>query len=349
MRVFITLCLLATAYAKPQGYNYQNQQSSSSSSYQNQQQQHSSFQIKLPGLSTSTSSGIGVPEAPSFLQQALQNTKLTQSLINAPPPTTYIPPAAAVSVPAPLPTVATPNNFYQSPPQSQLQTSGFQTGFQPSHGHQQLPSFSSYPQQYQQGGNFGQPPSSSLVTKDIYVHVAPEEHEEHYQRPVLPPPPPRKHYRIVFIKAPSPKPSAAALRVNQAPTEEKTIIYVLTRKPDPIDLEAAYQEAAPKQPSKPEVYFIKYRTQEEAQHAQRTIQEQYDQLGGTTQISDEGIAPVTSVIGSLDPRNGGASGSGSSSSGGVSSAGISSSSSFSSSSSSSSGGASKYLPPIVRL
>ncbi|KAI8044787.1 uncharacterized protein LOC128252451 [Drosophila gunungcola] len=153
--------------------------------------------------------------------------------------------------------------------------------------------FNAYqPQQQQQ---------QHLVSKDIYVHVPPaEEPEDRYPQPVLPPAPPRKHYRIVFIKAPTPSVSKAALRIKTAPVEEKTIIYVLTKKPDPLDLQAAIEEAAPKQPSKPEVFFIKYKTQEEAAHAQRTIQAQYDQLGGTSQISDEGVAPVTSVIGVLD-------------------------------------------------
>ncbi|KAH8291975.1 hypothetical protein KR054_002851, partial [Drosophila jambulina] len=153
------------------------------------------------------------------------------------------------------------------------------------------------PQLQQQHQHHQQP----LVSKDIYVHVPPVDvAEEAYPQPALPPPPPRKHYRIVFIKAPTPSVSKAALRVKQAPVEEKTIIYVLTKKPDPLDLQAAIEEAAPKQPSKPEVFFIKYKTQEEAAHAQRTIQAQYDQLGGTSQISDEGVAPVTSVIGVLD-------------------------------------------------
>lgn len=116
-------------------------------------------------------------------------------------------------------------------------------------------------------------PTPDTVTKDIYVHVAPEDAEDQqYQQPALPPPPPRKHYRIVFIKAPSQNVNKAALRIQQAPTEEKTIIYVLTKKQDPLDLQAAIQDVQPKQPSKPEVYFIKYKTQEEAQHAQRTIQ-----------------------------------------------------------------------------
>ncbi|EDW54800.1 GM10719 [Drosophila sechellia] len=152
-----------------------------------------------------------------------------------------------------------------------------------------------------------QPQQQHLVSKDIYVHVPPaEEPEDRYPQPVLPPAPPRKHYRIVFIKAPTPSVSKAALRIKQAPVEEKTIIYVLTKKPDPLDLQTAIEEIAPKQPSKPEVFFIKYKTQEEAAHAQRTIQAQYDQLGGTSQVSDEGVAPVTSVIGVLDnQRNSG--------------------------------------------
>jgi len=112
-----------------------------------------------------------------------------------------------------------------------------------------------------------------MSLKDIYVHVPPaEEPEDRYPQPNLPPAPARKHYRIVFIKAPTPSATKTALRIKQAPVEEKTIIYVLTKKPDPLDLQAAIEEIAPKQPSKPEVFFIKYKTQEEAAHAQRTIQ-----------------------------------------------------------------------------
>ncbi|XP_037729452.1 mediator of RNA polymerase II transcription subunit 15 [Drosophila subpulchrella] len=157
--------------------------------------------------------------------------------------------------------------------------------------------YNALPQSYQPQ----QQQQQHLVSKDIYVHVPPaEEPEDRYPQPNLPPAPARKHYRIVFIKTPTPSATKTALRIKQAPVEEKTIIYVLTKKPDPLDLQAAIEEIAPKQPSKPEVFFIKYKTQEEAAHAQRTIQAQYDQLGGTSQVSDEGVAPVTSVIGVLD-------------------------------------------------
>lgn len=135
-----------------------------------------------------------------------------------------------------------------------------------------------------------------VVTKDIYVHVAPEEHQSSVQEHHTYHQPPRKHYRIVFIKAPSPDISKAV--VKQAPTEDKTIIYVLTKKQDPIDLKEALKSASSSKASKPEVYFIKYKTQEEAENAQRLIKAEYDKLGGTTHVSDETIAPVTSVIGS---------------------------------------------------
>ncbi|EDV94559.1 mediator of RNA polymerase II transcription subunit 15 [Drosophila grimshawi] len=182
--------------------------------------------------------------------------------------------------------------FNQQPQQQQI----FQQPQQ-----QQQQQFSNYAYNQPQTYNHGQAP---VVSKDIYVHVPPaDEPEDRHPQPAVPVGPPRKHYRIVFIKAPTPSVSKATLRVKQAPIEEKTIIYVLTKKPDPLDLQTAIEEA-PKPISKPEVFFIKYKTQEEAAHAQRTIQAQYDQLGGTTQVSDEGVAPVTSVIGSLDNQRG---------------------------------------------
>lgn len=176
---------------------------------------------------------------------------------------------------------AAPNFQQYLPPRQQQQNFGF-SGVQQQQQQQPtfVPNLVQQQQQQQQGQQYSgyqqqyQAPSS--VTKDIYVHVAPEEPEEQrYQQAPAPQLPPRKHYRIVFIKAPTPKTNTAALRINTAPTEEKTIIYVLTKKPDPLDIQAAFQDVQPKQPSKPEVYFIKYKTQEEAQHAQRTIQGEF--------------------------------------------------------------------------
>jgi len=75
---------------------------------------------------------------------------------------------------------------------------------------------------------------------------------------------------------------------------------VLAKKTTASDLQDAIAET-PQHINKPEVFFIKYRTPEEALNAQRQIQSQYDTLGGSSTITDEGVAPITSVVGSLDP------------------------------------------------
>ncbi|XP_017140227.1 adenylate cyclase, terminal-differentiation specific [Drosophila miranda] len=270
MRVFIVSCLLGLAMAVPQGYNYQAQQ-----------QPQLSQLPAIPQFATIAEQNL--------LQQALQSPRVNQALSGGSGSTISYPSAPQQNQ-APL--YQQQQQQQQSVLPQQTQLNGNFAYSQQSHQHQ-------YQQQQQQQLQQQQ----HLVSKDIYVHVPPaEDPEEHYPQPALPIAPPRKHYRIVFIKAPTPSVSKAALRIKQAPVEEKTIIYVLTKKPDPLDLQAALEEVAPKQPSKPEVFFIKYKTQEEAAHAQRTIQAQYDQLGGTSQVSDEGVAPVTSVIGVLDSQ-----------------------------------------------
>lgn len=70
----------------------------------------------------------------------------------------------------------------------------------------------------------------------------------------------QKHYKIIFIKAPSPPaPTPAQIALAQQ-NQEKTIVYVLVKKPDEIG-DIAIPTVPPTQPSKPEVYFIKYKTQ----------------------------------------------------------------------------------------
>lgn len=129
--------------------------------------------------------------------------------------------------------------------------------------------------------------------------LRPEENEELRQdEPLLENVPIRKNYRIVFIKAPSQnlKYTAAALKRAQSSNEEKTVIYVLSKKPDLTEIQQQLQVTQSEaKVQKPEVYFIKYKTQEEAQRAQQEIQAQYDALGGATHISDEGVAPIASV------------------------------------------------------
>lgn len=71
---------------------------------------------------------------------------------------------------------------------------------------------------------------------------------------------PQKHYKIIFIKAPTaPTPTAPVIPL-QAQNEEKTLVYVLVKKPEDQP-EISIPTAAPTQPTKPEVYFIRYKTQ----------------------------------------------------------------------------------------
>lgn len=73
-------------------------------------------------------------------------------------------------------------------------------------------------------------------------------------------PPAQKHYKIVFIKAPSPPAPTAPIIPPIPQNEEKTLVYVLVKKPEEQP-EITIPTPAPTQPSKPEVYFIRYKTQ----------------------------------------------------------------------------------------
>lgn len=92
------------------------------------------------------------------------------------------------------------------------------------------------------------------------MHVPPPDHEELAQpHAVGPAIPAQKHYKIIFIKAPTPPSYGRIQQQIAAQNEEKTLVYVLVKKPDSIE---DIQKALPQQqltPSKPEVYFIKYK------------------------------------------------------------------------------------------
>lgn len=75
---------------------------------------------------------------------------------------------------------------------------------------------------------------NTLIQKHIYVHVPPPQEEEEFNQPISPDSLSRqKHYKIIFIKAPS-TPSisqqiAQAQYAQQQQTEEKTLVYVLVK------------------------------------------------------------------------------------------------------------------------
>ncbi|XP_050299014.1 uncharacterized protein LOC126737940 [Anthonomus grandis grandis] len=162
----------------------------------------------------------------------------------------------------------------------------------------------------------------TLVQKHIYVHVAPPEPEEQRPQRVIGGGQSTKHYKIIFIKAPSYQPTQQQILQAQAQNEEKTLVYVLVKKPDDV-ADITLPTAAPTAPSKPEVYFIRYKAKSEA-------------VGGG---SGAGIGGGLGI--------GGGSGSGVGVGGGLGSGGSLSLSSSGSSSSVSGGGrpSSNYGPP----
>ncbi|XP_055382801.1 uncharacterized protein LOC129612963 [Condylostylus longicornis] len=183
-----------------------------------------------------------------------------------------------------------------------------------------------------------------IISKHVYLHSAPEEPDEEVfednsseQQ--------HKHYNVVFIKAPHQSVKTIATQTAQALNEEKTAIYVLSKKNDVSEIRQAISNV-PHHPAKPEVFFVKYRTPQEAQHAQQTIQSQYESLGGSTHISDEGFAPVSSVVGAFDGGNSGGFSSGGHVSGGGNGFVVSGGDSFVGSGSNVAGSvAASYLPP----
>ncbi|XP_060533828.1 uncharacterized protein LOC132706489 isoform X2 [Cylas formicarius] len=127
------------------------------------------------------------------------------------------------------------------------------------------------------GGSYGAPPGPppsqygppnggnggpAVVQKHVYVHVPPPEKDVPRPRKPIPVAPPQKHYKIIFIKAPTPPTPTAPVIPVQPQNEEKTLVYVLVKKPEEAP-EISIPTPAPTQPSKPEVYFIRYKTKKE--------------------------------------------------------------------------------------
>ncbi|EDW15264.1 uncharacterized protein Dmoj_GI22882 [Drosophila mojavensis] len=93
----------------------------------------------------------------------------------------------------------------------------------------------------------------------------------------------KKNLQVVFIKAPENKAVVGALNALAKQTsEDKTDIYVLNKQTDPHELASKLSAAQAQHKHKPQVHFVKYRTEEEALQAQQVIEAQY---GGATSPS----------------------------------------------------------------
>nr|NP_001299665.1 uncharacterized LOC106113758 precursor [Papilio xuthus]BAM17822.1 cuticular protein PxutCPT5 [Papilio xuthus] len=100
-----------------------------------------------------------------------------------------------------------------------------------------------------------------VINKHIYFHVPPPDIEEPIVQRL--PDPIKKTYKIIFIKVPSQESSNNA-RIQQAinnqinqnsAVSEKTLIYVLAKKPEPVQI----LPPPPPTPSQHEVLFVNYR------------------------------------------------------------------------------------------
>lgn len=161
------------------------------------------------------------------------------------------------------------------------------------------------------GGTFGTGGNIALGTSSIqrhvYVYSAPEEPEIISQKQISTGAA-QKHYKIIFIKTPAPPsytaPQIQALQQNQ----EKTLIYVLVKRPEDIG-DISIPTAAPTQPSKPEVYFIKYKTQKTAQtggtvQSTGTAENIGLSTGSKTQFTTTGTDFTSSSGGSVSSKYG---------------------------------------------
>ncbi|KAH8383114.1 hypothetical protein KR009_006894 [Drosophila setifemur] len=100
-----------------------------------------------------------------------------------------------------------------------------------------------------------------------------------------------KGLRVVFIKGPENRGlENAALALAKQAAQQETAIYVLNKQTDIGDLANKLNAIRSNTNNKPEVHFVKYRTPEDAANAQRAIQSQYDQLGGSSQAINGGVA-----------------------------------------------------------
>ncbi|XP_055847409.1 keratin, type I cytoskeletal 10-like [Episyrphus balteatus] len=191
-------------------------------------------------------------------------------------------------------------------------------------------------------------PQTVEYSKQFYNFEAPEEAHEEGQvtrqlSNVL-----KKNLQVVFIKAPENNAATnAALQLAKQAIEQRTAIYVLTKQQDGAHLVGQLQQIQENVQTKPEVKFVKYRTNEDVLRAKAEIQAQYDNFGGASENYDGGVAPVLNYASPGSPSQiilGGSSsgssyGSGSSFGSGSS---IGSGSSFGSGSTQFIGGASKY-------
>lgn len=123
-------------------------------------------------------------------------------------------------------------------------------------------------------GNF-EPSHNEVVHKHVSIHEPQSEDDQTYV-PIIQPQQAQKnkHYKIIFVKAPSAQPKAPVIHVPSAEQEEKTLVYVLHKKPGQIP-DVVLPEPKPTQVNKPEVFYVNYEAKKKEQkqvgHSQNVV------------------------------------------------------------------------------
>ncbi|CAL8127078.1 unnamed protein product [Orchesella dallaii] len=155
------------------------------------------------------------------------------------------------------------------------------------------------------GGNGGG--AGGQVHRHVYVHVAPDDPVDSQARVIRVPGGQDKHVNIIFVKAPSASSQQQTEVILPEQNEQKTLVYVLLKKGE-ANSDIKVRGPAPTRPTKPEVYFIRYKDQA---------------AGGAGGGSSGGIGGLSGGIGGLSGGFGGSSFGGSSGSSFGSSRGVS--------------------------
>ncbi|XP_072396803.1 uncharacterized protein [Diabrotica undecimpunctata] len=106
------------------------------------------------------------------------------------------------------------------------------------------------------------------ITKNVYFFSAPEEEAV---KPRIYFEPNKKHVNVVYIKAPA-APSLGPIEITPPKQEspEKTVVYVLVKKPE--EQKIIVKPGPTAKPVNPDVFFINYKDDEEAQYKLEELQ-----------------------------------------------------------------------------
>ncbi|XP_016951529.1 keratin, type I cytoskeletal 9 [Drosophila biarmipes] len=139
--------------------------------------------------------------------------------------------------------------------------------------------------------SYNAPAPQAELEKEFFTYTANEEDFDEPQALERVASSVNKGLRVVFIKGPENRGlENAALALAKQAAQQETAIYVLNKQADIGELAQKLNAIRSNSNNKPEVHFVKYRTPEDAANAQRAIQSQYDQLGGSSQAINGGVA-----------------------------------------------------------